>query len=89
MQAERIYRYLFNFPIFGQFIQQFRDHFQTVEDLNLQNFSDYFIQTVKTTQLIDLWLKNFTIQSMTNIIKFTYLNLLSRNVNNRFKNAVD
>ena len=84
-----LYRYLFNFPLFGQFIQQFRDYFQLFEELNLQNYSDYFIQTVKTTQLIDQWIKKLTIQSMTNIIQFTYLNLLNGCVNNRFKNAID
>jgi len=58
-----IFRHLYNFPLFSQLITQFKKQFSSWTELTLKNYSDYFISSMKTTQLVEKWLKLISIGS--------------------------
>jgi len=84
-----IFRHLYNFPLFSQLITQFKKQFSSLTELTLKNYSDYFISSMKTTQLVETWLKLISIGSINNVLKFAYSRFSRQSVNNRYKEAVE
>jgi hypothetical protein len=71
-----LYRYLFNFPLYRYFISSVHRAFTSPQrPTDLRSYSALFIDTIKLTQLIDLWLRSVPLGSATNIMKFVSMSL--------------
>jgi MoxR-like ATPase len=78
----KIYKFLFNFPLYSQFMQSFSQLLSSdfgVEGLNLDNYALKYLDIVKKSQFIDIWLKNIPLGYYNLIVKFTQNNLLPKN----------
>jgi hypothetical protein len=82
LKEYKIYRFLFNFPLYSQFMQNVNRLFVfyfNENDTNVANYSKSFLEIVQRTQFIDIWLRNVPIEYSSLIFKFTRGNLeLSR-----------
>lgn len=80
-----LYRYLFNFPLYSSFIQQIRDYFRTGSiPIDLKNYFDFFIDSIKTTQMIEIWMKNIPIGMASNVLKLVNSSLDNEQLNQKF-----
>jgi hypothetical protein len=88
LREYKIYRFLFNFPLYSQFLNSTNDLFAfyfNENDANVGNYSKSFLKIVKKTQFIDLWLKNIPIGYLSLIFKFTRSNLQQNKSNSIYR----
>ncbi len=65
-----LYRYMFNFPLHGSFVRQLREFFlRPVPAIDIKNYFELFVDSVKTSQMVEIWLRNVSVGSATNVMK--------------------
>lgn len=65
-----LYRYMFNFPLHASFVQQLRGCFLTaMPAIDIKNYFELFIESVRMTQMVEIWLRNVSVGSASNIMK--------------------
>lgn len=65
-----LYRYMFNFPLHASFVQQLRGCFlTTMPVIDIKNYFELFIKSVRMTQMVEIWLRNVSVGSASNIMK--------------------
>ena len=80
-----LYRYLFNFPLYSSFIQHTRDYFRSESvPLDLKNYFNFFIDSIKTTQMIEIWMKNIPVGMASNVLKLVNSSLDNELLNQKF-----
>jgi MoxR-like ATPase len=76
-----LYKFLYDMPLFTKFILDMnhflKSHHNSSNTHDLENSSTLLKTSIKTTQIIQLWLKNIPIKHIDSVIKFTQLNLSS------------
>lgn len=76
LKEHPLYRYLLAFPLYDQFIEQLKASFlMDTKEIDLKNYFNLFIDSVKTSQMIEIWLRNIPIGSASNIMKFVNFSL--------------
>jgi len=80
-----LYRFLFKFPLYRHLISSIHKAFTSPQNhSDLKNYSNLFINTVKLTQLIEIWMRNIPLGTATNIMKFVHSSLTeNRLLNNK------
>ena len=77
----KIYRYLFNFPLYPKFMQQASELLGSFVDssdesqTSLQNYSKMFMNTVRQSQYMEIWLRQVPVAWFSLIFKCTRANL--------------
>lgn len=72
-----LYRYMFNFPLHASLVEQLRGCFMTAMPvIDIKNYFELFIDSVRITQMLEIWLRNVSVGSTSNIMKLLHDSLI-------------
>lgn len=92
MKEFQIYRFLFNFPIYSLFIQNLQTFFESFKiqnSNNLNNYSNCFLNAIKSTNFVNILLKSLPCGHSSLIFKYLKSNFLKLNSTFGFKQQVE
>ena len=73
LKDSHLFRYLFNFPLYSTFVNQLGDYLSRLTATNeicLSNYFDLLMDAVKTTQLVEIWLRHIPVGAVAIVLQF-------------------